>query len=59
MHTHRANAAWLVETKQADYLLQVKANQPSVLEACQAIPDHVRRAWADWLAEQRGVELPC
>ncbi len=35
----RANAAWLVETKQADYLLQVKANQPSVLEACRAIPD--------------------
>jgi hypothetical protein len=23
------------------------------------LPDHVRRAWADWLAEQRGVELPC
>ena len=39
MHTHRANAAWLVEIKQADYLLQVKANQPSVLEACRAIPD--------------------
>ena len=39
MHTHRANAAWLVETKQADELLQVKANQPSVLEACQAIHD--------------------
>ena len=35
----RANAAWLVETKQADYLLQVKANQPSVLETCQAIHD--------------------
>jgi predicted transposase YbfD/YdcC len=39
MHTHRANAAWLVETKQAHYLLQVKANQPSVLEACRNIPD--------------------
>ena len=23
------------------------------------LPDHVRRAWADWLAERRGVELPC
>ena len=39
MHTHRANAAWLVKSKQADYLLQVKANQPSVLEACRNIPD--------------------
>ena len=35
----RSNAAWLVKTKQADYLLQVKANQPSVLEACRNIPD--------------------
>ncbi len=23
------------------------------------LPAHVRRAWADWLAERRGVELPC
>jgi hypothetical protein len=23
------------------------------------LPDHVRRAWADWLAERRGIELPC
>jgi hypothetical protein len=23
------------------------------------LPDHVRRAWADWLAERRGSELPC
>jgi hypothetical protein len=23
------------------------------------LPDHVRRAWADWLAEGRSAELPC
>ncbi|TVR32297.1 MAG: hypothetical protein EA388_12185 [Nitriliruptor sp.] len=23
------------------------------------LPDHVRRAWADWIAERRGIELPC
>jgi len=39
LHTHRANAAWLVEVKKADYLLQVKANQPGLLEACQQIED--------------------
>ena len=39
MHTHRANAAWLVEVKQADYLLQIKGNQPSLLEACEQIGD--------------------
>ena len=39
MHTVRANAAWLVEVKQADYLLQVKGNQPSLLEACEQIGD--------------------
>src|SRR5680860_345739 len=39
MHTHRANAAWLVEDKNADYLLQVKGNQPSLLEACEQIDD--------------------
>lgn len=22
------------------------------------LPDHVRRAWAEWLAERRGLELP-
>ncbi len=23
------------------------------------LPDHVRRAWAEWLAERRGLELRC
>jgi len=23
------------------------------------LPHHVRRAWADWIAERRGVELSC
>ena len=23
------------------------------------LPGHVRRAWAGWLAERRGIELPC
>lgn len=23
------------------------------------LPGHVRRAWADWLAERRGIELSC
>ena len=23
------------------------------------LPYHVRRAWADWLSERRGIELPC
>jgi hypothetical protein len=23
------------------------------------LPDHVRRAWAAWLAERRRIELPC
>lgn len=39
MHTHRANAAWLVEHKNADYLLQVKGNQPNLLKMCEQIDD--------------------
>ena len=39
MHTVRANAAWLVQVKQADYLLQIKGNQPSLLDACEQIGD--------------------
>jgi len=39
MHTHRGNAAWLVEAKNADYLLQVKGNQPSLLELCEQIDE--------------------
>ena len=39
MHTVRANAAWLVEAKQADYLLQIKGNQPKLLELCEKIDD--------------------
>lgn len=39
MHTQRAHASWLVEAKRADYLFQVKDNQPSLLAACRAIDD--------------------
>jgi predicted transposase YbfD/YdcC len=37
MHTQRDHARFLVEDKQADYLFQVKGNQPRLLEAVQAI----------------------
>lgn len=39
LHTQRETARWLVETKNADYLLQVKNNQPGLLAACKAISD--------------------
>ena len=39
MHTQREHARWLVEDKGADYLFQVKDNQPGLLAACQAIDD--------------------
>jgi len=49
LHTHAATAEWLVTGKQAHYLLTVKANQPTLLDRCQAIPwrdvpvaDHTR-----------------
>jgi predicted transposase YbfD/YdcC len=38
LHTHAATAEWLVGGKQAHYLLTVKANQPTLLDRCQAIP---------------------
>src|SRR5665811_1687935 len=41
MHTHRGNASWLVDVKQADYLFQVKDNQPKLLAACRAIDDEM------------------
>jgi predicted transposase YbfD/YdcC len=40
LHTHAATAEWLVTRKQAHYLLAVKANQPTLLERCAAIPWH-------------------
>lgn len=39
MHTQREHARWLVADKQADYLFQVKDNQPGLLAACKAIDD--------------------
>ncbi len=38
MHTHADAAEFLVTRKQAHYLLVVKANQPTLLDRCQAIP---------------------
>lgn len=39
MHAQREHARFLVEEKKADYLLQVKGNQPSLLAALQAIDE--------------------
>ena len=39
MHTQREHARFVVEDKQADYLFQVKDNQPGLLAACRAIDD--------------------
>jgi predicted transposase YbfD/YdcC len=39
MHTQREHARFLVEDKQADYLFQVKANQPRLLDAVQSIDE--------------------
>jgi predicted transposase YbfD/YdcC len=40
LHTHREHADWLVTVKQADYLLIVKANQPTLLDRCERLPWH-------------------
>jgi predicted transposase YbfD/YdcC len=39
MHTQREHARFVVEEKHADYLFQVKENQPTLLGAIKAIPD--------------------
>ena len=39
MHTQREHARFLVEDKGADYLFQVKENQPSLLAQLKAIPE--------------------
>lgn len=39
MHTQREHARFVVEDKLADYLFQVKANQPKLLEAVEAIDE--------------------
>jgi predicted transposase YbfD/YdcC len=38
MHTQRAHARFLVEDKDADYLLTIKANQPKLFAALGALP---------------------
>jgi predicted transposase YbfD/YdcC len=38
LHTQRAHARWLVEDKQADYLLVVKGNQPGLVGAIDRLP---------------------
>jgi hypothetical protein len=38
MHTQRDHAGFLTKEKGADYLFTVKANQPSLLDAAQALP---------------------
>jgi predicted transposase YbfD/YdcC len=41
MHTQRDHARFLVEEKGADYLFQVKDNQPKLLAVIKALPDEV------------------
>jgi predicted transposase YbfD/YdcC len=38
LHTHRQHAAWLVEVKQAAYILLVKDNQPTLRRQLQRLP---------------------
>jgi hypothetical protein len=40
LHTHREHADWLVALKQADYLLVVKGNQPTLLDRCAGLAWH-------------------
>jgi predicted transposase YbfD/YdcC len=40
LHTHADAAEFLVTTKQAHYLFVVKANQPTLLDRCTALPWH-------------------
>jgi predicted transposase YbfD/YdcC len=40
LHTHAVAAEFLVIGKQAHYLFQVKANQPTLLARCQRLPWH-------------------
>jgi predicted transposase YbfD/YdcC len=40
LHTHPQAAEFLVTRKQAHYLLQVKANQPTLLARCTGLPWH-------------------
>jgi hypothetical protein len=40
LHTHADAAEFLVTSKQAHYLLVVKANQPSLLDRCAGLPWH-------------------
>lgn len=41
LHAQREHARWLVADKHADYLFQVKGNQPGLLAACQRLDDAV------------------
>jgi hypothetical protein len=40
LQTHPEAAEFLVSRKQAHYLSQVKANQPTLLDRCQRLPWH-------------------
>jgi predicted transposase YbfD/YdcC len=40
LHTHADTAEFLVSSKQAHYLLVVKANQPTLLDRCARLPWH-------------------
>jgi hypothetical protein len=40
LHTHADAAEFLVTSKQAHYLLVVKANQPTLLDRCAHLPWH-------------------
>ena len=40
LHIHREQADWLVAVKQADHLLVVKGNQPTLLDRCGRLAWH-------------------
>ncbi len=46
MHAQREHARFLCEDKDADYLLGVKGNQPSLLEAIESLPGGSFPPWA-------------
>jgi Transposase DDE domain len=45
LHTHADAAEFLVTSKQAQYLLVVKANQPTLLDRCAGLPWHDVPSW--------------
>jgi hypothetical protein len=49
----------LVESAEQDVRELIEVDELVALWDALQLPDHVRRAWADRLAERRGIGLPC